>query len=161
MLFRLLESVELLSNHFWHLFLSRIDGEVKGKAWELEGHQWRREEMSTCWFSSVWTIGEEERAVMEDREKYKYPLPPNGYLSAAVPLSRCGTTAPSKTTWVKELLSWLSWLRCEDVLCKDWVFGCTLLTSCSVPLYSSAFPILNFKRQKNSKLLWVRCRPYL
>ena len=25
------------------------------------------------------------RDVMEDREKYKYPLSPNGYLSAAVP----------------------------------------------------------------------------
>ena len=31
MLFRLWESVEMLSNHFWHLFLLRIDGEVKGK----------------------------------------------------------------------------------------------------------------------------------
>ena len=51
---------------------------------------------------------EEERDVMEDREKYKYPLPPNNYLSAAVPLSRCGTAAPSKTARVKELLSWLS-----------------------------------------------------
>ena len=27
---------------------------------------------------------EEERDVMEDMEKYKYPLPPNGYLSAAM-----------------------------------------------------------------------------
>ena len=56
---------------------------------------------------------------MEDREKYKYPLPPNGYLSAVVPLSRCGTAAPIKITRVKELLSRLSWLRCEDILCKD------------------------------------------
>ena len=28
---------------------------------------------------------------MEDREKYKYPLPLNGYLSAAVP--RCGSAS--------------------------------------------------------------------
>ena len=46
-----------------------------------------------------------KRDVMEDRETYKYPLPPNGYLSAAAPLFRCGTTAPSKTARVKELLS--------------------------------------------------------
>jgi hypothetical protein len=63
-----------------------------------------------------------------------------------VPLSRCGTAAPSKIANVKELLSWLSWLRCEDVLYKDWALGCTLLTSCSLPLYSTAFPILKFKK---------------
>jgi hypothetical protein len=62
---------------------------------------------------------EEGEPLEEDRKKYKYPLPPNDHLSATVPLSRCGSTAPSKTAKVKELLSWLSWLKCEDVLCKD------------------------------------------
>ena len=31
------------------------------------------------------------RDIMEDREKYKYPLPPNSYLSVAVP--RCGSAS--------------------------------------------------------------------
>ena len=35
-LFRLWESVNLLSNRVWHLFLSRIDGEINGEAWKLK-----------------------------------------------------------------------------------------------------------------------------
>ena len=35
-LFRVRESVDLLSNRVWDLFLSRIDGEIKEKAWELK-----------------------------------------------------------------------------------------------------------------------------
>ena len=35
-LFRVEESVDLLSNRVWDLFLSRIDGEINGEAWELK-----------------------------------------------------------------------------------------------------------------------------
>ena len=28
--------MDLLSNRVWHLFLSRIDGEINGEAWELK-----------------------------------------------------------------------------------------------------------------------------
>ena len=35
-LFRGWESVDLLSNRVWHFFLSRIDGEINGEAWELK-----------------------------------------------------------------------------------------------------------------------------
>ena len=35
-LFRVWESVDLLSNEVWHLFLSRIDGKINGEAWELK-----------------------------------------------------------------------------------------------------------------------------
>jgi hypothetical protein len=34
---------------------------------------------------------EKKRAIVEDRESYKYPLPPNGHLSTAVP--GCGTVS--------------------------------------------------------------------
>ena len=36
MLFRVGESKGLLSNRVWELFLSRIDGEINGEAWELK-----------------------------------------------------------------------------------------------------------------------------
>jgi hypothetical protein len=75
--------------------------------------------MSTRSILSKMSRGGRRETLGKNREKYKYPLSSNGHLSAAMPLSRCGTAAPSKTTKVKELLSWLSWLRCEDVLCKD------------------------------------------
>ena len=35
-LFRLWESVDLFSNRVWHLFLSRIDGEINGETSELK-----------------------------------------------------------------------------------------------------------------------------
>ena len=35
--------MDLLSNRVWSLFLSRIDGEIKGKSLRALGHQWRRE----------------------------------------------------------------------------------------------------------------------
>ena len=35
-LFRVGESKHLLSNQVWDLFLSRIDGEINGEAWELK-----------------------------------------------------------------------------------------------------------------------------
>ena len=35
-LFRVLESMELLSNRVWDPFSSRIDREINGFAWELE-----------------------------------------------------------------------------------------------------------------------------
>ena len=35
-LFKVWELVDLLSNRVWHLFLSRIDGEINGEAWELK-----------------------------------------------------------------------------------------------------------------------------
>jgi hypothetical protein len=62
--------VELLSNHFWHLFLSRIDGKINGEAWELKVAN-RGERRVNRW----------ER----ERERYKYPSGPNGQLSAALP----------------------------------------------------------------------------
>jgi hypothetical protein len=34
---------------------------------------------------------------VEDRERYKYPMPPNDHLSATLSLSKCGTAAPTKT----------------------------------------------------------------
>ena len=55
-----------------------------------------------------------KRAIREEEDGYKYPLNPNGHLShgsaaaqvrqchlAAVPLFRCGTTAPGKTARIK------------------------------------------------------------
>jgi hypothetical protein len=39
--------VDLLSNRVLEPFLSSFDGEITRNAWELEEHQWRREEMST------------------------------------------------------------------------------------------------------------------
>ena len=35
-LFRVWESMELLSNRLWDLFLLMIDGKSKGKDWELK-----------------------------------------------------------------------------------------------------------------------------
>ena len=40
---------------------------------------------------------------MEDREKYKYPLPPNGYLSAAVSWCGSATQQDSKDEGVVKL----------------------------------------------------------
>ena len=36
MLFRVVKSMELLSNRVWDPFSSRIDGEINGFAWRLE-----------------------------------------------------------------------------------------------------------------------------
>ena len=36
MLFQVGESKDLLSNRVWDIFLSRIDEEIKGEAWELK-----------------------------------------------------------------------------------------------------------------------------
>jgi hypothetical protein len=47
MLFRAGESVDLLFNRVLAPFLSRIDGEINGEAWELKVLQWRKREMST------------------------------------------------------------------------------------------------------------------
>ena len=48
-------------------------------------------------------------AIGEEEDGYKYPLSPNGHLSAAVPLFKYGSAAPRKTTRVrvKCRLSWL------------------------------------------------------
>ena len=84
MLFRLWESVELLSNHFWHLFLSRIDGEINGFAWGLEVNNGVSErELLLCFECAEvrkkgagWFI-----TVGKERERYIYPLSPNGHLN--------------------------------------------------------------------------------
>jgi hypothetical protein len=43
----------------------------------------------------------EEEVTVRERKRYKYPLGPNGQLSAALSLSRYGTAAPARTTKVK------------------------------------------------------------
>jgi hypothetical protein len=68
--------VELLSNRVLELFLSRIDGEINGVARELNVCQWRKREKSFGLFLSVLTIGEEERAVVEDRKGIHTPCLP-------------------------------------------------------------------------------------
>ena len=35
--------MNLLSNKVWHLFLSRIDGEITRESLRTFGHKWRRE----------------------------------------------------------------------------------------------------------------------
>jgi hypothetical protein len=47
MLFRVGESVDLLSNRVLAPFISRFDGEINEEAWELKVLQWRKREMST------------------------------------------------------------------------------------------------------------------
>jgi hypothetical protein len=47
MLFRVGELVDLLSNRVLTPFLSRIDGEINGEAWELKVLQRRKREMNT------------------------------------------------------------------------------------------------------------------
>jgi hypothetical protein len=42
MLFTVGELVDLLSNRVLTPFLSRIDGEINGEAWELKVLQWRK-----------------------------------------------------------------------------------------------------------------------
>jgi hypothetical protein len=59
-LFRLWKSVELLSNRFWHLFLSRVDGEINEEAWELKVANRGERRVSTIGVLSKWTIGEED-----------------------------------------------------------------------------------------------------
>jgi hypothetical protein len=44
-------------------FPSSFDGEITRNAWELEEHQWRREEMSTCYIMSKLNRWERRRAV--------------------------------------------------------------------------------------------------
>ena len=46
-LFRVGESVDLLSNRVSDLFLSRIDGKIIRESLRALGHQWRREKVST------------------------------------------------------------------------------------------------------------------
>jgi hypothetical protein len=77
-------------------FLSRIDGGINGVAWELKVCQWRRERRALVLFLQTETGRKKERAVGRRGKRYKYPLGPNGHLSAALPLSRCGTAAPTK-----------------------------------------------------------------
>ena len=50
-----------------------------------------------------------KRDVREGEDGYKYPLSPNGHLSAVVPLFKCGTATPRKIARVKVKcrLSWL------------------------------------------------------
>jgi hypothetical protein len=146
MLFWDWESVELLSNQVLAPFLSRINGKINGVAWELKMCQWRKREESSGLFSSVWAIGEEERAVVEDRERYKYPSISQwslkcGSSALSAVVQGCGTTSlqvrhcrthQDNKRW--ERLSWLSWHRCEDVLSKIWALGHTILTRCCVPL---------------------------
>jgi hypothetical protein len=45
MFFRVWESVDLPSNRVLASFLSRIDGEIDGEAWELKVCQWRKREL--------------------------------------------------------------------------------------------------------------------
>jgi hypothetical protein len=173
MLFWDWKSVELLSNRDLTHFLLRIDGKINEVAWELKVYQWRKREESSGLFSSVWTIGEEERAIVEDRERYKYPPASqwslkcsNAALSAAVLV--CGTaslqvrhyrTHHDNKRW--ERLSWLSWQRYKDVLSKIWALGNIILTRCCVPLDSTAFLFLISKHKRNLDLLWARCHPWM
>ena len=43
----------------------------------------------------------QKRDVGEEEDGYKYPLSPNGHLSVAVPLFKCGNAAPRKTARVR------------------------------------------------------------
>jgi hypothetical protein len=52
--------VEVLSNRFWHLFLSRVDGEINEEAWELKVANRGERRVSTIGVLSKWTIGEED-----------------------------------------------------------------------------------------------------
>jgi hypothetical protein len=77
-----------------------------------------------------------------------YPSGPNGTLSAALPHSRCGTAAPTKTTLLDVKFCWLFWLSM-----RMWFLGfehlVQQLDSCSwIPLYNTAFLKLNIQNIK-------------
>jgi hypothetical protein len=75
--------VDLHSNHFWDLSLSRIDGEINGEAWKLKVTNGGEKDGSIFCFRRSELRLKRERDVAEDRKKYKYPLSTNGHLSAA------------------------------------------------------------------------------
>ena len=63
-LFRVRESKDLLSNRVWDLFLTRLDGEIKGECLGAQGHQWRREK-GTLLFLDELNEWEREESVKE------------------------------------------------------------------------------------------------
>ena len=80
-LFRVVKSIELLSNRVLDLFPSGIDGEINGFAWVLEVNNGGRERAPAL----LWTCSSEEEEAgdrWEGRGKvYIYPLASNGHLN--------------------------------------------------------------------------------
>ena len=90
--------MDLLSNHFWHLFLSRIDGEINGEAWELKVTNGGERREHFCVFRRSEPLGKKQE-VGEDREKYKYPSVHQRSLecgSASLWVRPCRTNQDSK-----------------------------------------------------------------
>ena len=75
-LFRVGESIELLSNRVLDPFASRIDGEINGFAWGFEvNNGGRKKELLLC-FGHAEVRKKRQRAVGEEGEGYKYPPSP-------------------------------------------------------------------------------------
>ena len=119
--------MELLSNWVWDPFSSRIDREINGFTWGLEVNNGGRERELLLYFGRAEVRKKRQSTVGKEGEGYKYPPAPNVHLShssamaqvrqfhtTAVPLFKCGSAAPCKTTRarVKCRLSWL------------WIWGC-------------------------------------
>ena len=90
-LFWVEESMELLSNWVLDPFLSRIDGEINGFAWGLKVTNGGRERELLFYLEWAGMSRSQKRDVGEDDDGFKYPLSPNGHLSAAVPY--CGSAS--------------------------------------------------------------------
>ena len=63
--------MDLLSNRVWDLFISRIDGKSKGKAWELKVTN-GGERVSTYLFFVGLKGWRKQKTVLGERERYKY-----------------------------------------------------------------------------------------
>ena len=100
--------MEMLFNPVLDPFPSRIDGEINGFSWGHEVNNGGRERAPFL-FGHAGINRRRKRNVGEEEDGYKYPLSPNGHLSAAVPLFKCGSAVPCKTARVrvKYRLSWL------------------------------------------------------
>ena len=79
-LFRVGESMQLLSNQVLDHYSSRIDGEINAFAWGLEVNNGGRES-SYCCFGRARVRKKRQSTVGKKGEGYKYPLAPNGHLS--------------------------------------------------------------------------------
>ena len=80
-LFRVWESMDLLSNRVWYLFLSRIDGEINGEVWELKVTNGGEREKSTFQLLHELNSWGSKKNVGGETERYKYLPVPNGHLS--------------------------------------------------------------------------------
>ena len=151
---RLWRSVDLLSNRVLEPFLSRIDGEITRNAQELKvtNREEREQELSN------WGWTEEEEEPLEGCVRGINTPNPNSQLSygsataqlqqcrtTAVPLFRCGTAAPGKTTRVKTVKVRLSWLSNGGSMCIRLSTWLHTLARLLCPPLQYDIPILKFE----------------